>query len=178
VWAGVSRSCTSTARTPTPPSPPTDSEYLYPSEKRANHSQVDDPQNQDLERFPLLAKATQYRTVLKPGEMVFVPCRWWHTARALSPSISVGTNLLDESNWNGFMNLVSEPIARPLTAKKVLRRTYFQGLGHLLGALERVQKQFPDAARALKVPALLAPVSAAVARDPATVRMRFRVPTY
>lgn len=101
---------------------PSDTPYMYPSDKRDNHSLIDDPHLQDLERFPLLAKATQYRNVLRPGDMVFVPCRWWHTARALSPSISVGMNLLDESNWRGFVAEACEPIRFPLKARPLLKR--------------------------------------------------------
>ncbi len=156
---------------------PSDTPYLYPSPERSNHSLVEDPQNQDLERFPLLAKATQYRAVLKPGDMVFVPCGWWHTARALSPSISVGMNILDRSNWDGFVSEVCGPLERPIGPRKVAKRAYLRGLGHVLSVLERAQERFPSAAKSLVLPRVLAPNSSAVAREPATMNLRIRIPT-
>jgi hypothetical protein len=154
---------------------PEDSPYLYPSPKRANHSLVDDPRNQDLQTFPLLAKATQYRGILRPGDMVFVPCRWWHTARALSPSISVGMNILDGSNWKGFVAEICGP--RSLQPRQLMKRLYFDGLGPLLSLLEAIQRRFPRLAKWLIVPALLAPHSSVVARDPSLKPLQIRVPT-
>ena len=155
---------------------PSDTPYLYPSEKRVNHSAVDDPRNQDLESFPLLARATQYRGLLHPGDMVFVPCKWWHTARALSPSISVGMNILADSNWHGFVSEICGPLEyrRP---KKLFKRAYFEGLGPLLSALEAVQDKFPAVADTLKLPRILAPNSSAVAPDPSLSPLKIRVQT-
>jgi hypothetical protein len=156
---------------------PLDTPYLYASPKRANHSLVDDPHQQDHERFPLLRKATQYRSVLGPGDTVFVPCGWWHTARALSPSISVGMNTLDSSNWHGFVRSVCGPFGSSLHPKALLKRAYFETLGVALSALERAQRTFPTAAHWLVVPGALAPDTSAVARDPATKPLRIRVMT-
>ncbi|HXK17566.1 MAG TPA: cupin-like domain-containing protein [Polyangiaceae bacterium] len=157
--------------------PPSDSPYLYPSPKRANHSLVDDPHLQDLQRFPLLERATQYRSILHPGDMVFVPCGWWHTARALSPSISVGMNILDESNWRGFVSEVCGPVTQSLALKPLLKRAYFEGLGPFFSGLERIQRDFPRAARTLVLPALLAPHKSELTHDPSTRRLHIRVPT-
>jgi hypothetical protein len=156
---------------------PSDTPYLYPSPARANHSLVDDPHQQDLARFPLLEQATQYRGLLRPGDMVFVPCGWWHTARALSPSISVGMNILDESNWKGFVSEVCGPLKDSLQLKPLLKRAYFEGLGPLFSGLERVQQKFPRAASKLVLPALLAPDTSDVTPDPSTNRLHIRVPT-
>ena len=117
---------------------PEDTPNLYPNPKRGNHSLVDDPYQQDLERFPLLSKATQCSGVLGPGDTVFVPCGWWHTARALAPSISVGMNTLDDSNWKGFVSEICGPLRASLRPRKLLKRAYFEGLGRVLSALEGV----------------------------------------
>jgi hypothetical protein len=155
---------------------PSDGQYLYPSPKRANHSLVDDPRKQDRQRFPLLAKATQFRGILRPGDMVFVPRGWWHTARALSPSISVGMNIMDRTNWRGFVDDISPRggLKRP---RALVRRAYLEGVGLTLAAMEDVQRKFPLAASLLKLPELLAPDSSAVAPDPSLNPLTIRVPT-
>lgn len=156
---------------------PDDTPYLYPSPKRENHSLVDDPHRQDRKRFPLLAKATQYRGVLTPGDMVFVPRGWWHTARALSPSISVGTNIMDRTNWRGFVKEVCGPVTGTYKPRKILKRVYLESLLPTLVAMEEVQRRFPKAASALKFPELLAPDSSAVAPDPSRKPLNVRIPT-
>jgi hypothetical protein len=149
--------------------PPSDGQYLYPNPKIPNKSLIADPLALDLERFPLQAKATLSRAVLRPGDMVFVPCGWWHTARALTPSISVGLNIMDSSNWDGFVSKTFRPNA-PLRPRRVMNWMYWNGLGHVLSALERVQDRYPALARALVIPERLAPATSAVAPDPATMK--------
>jgi Cupin-like domain len=158
--------------------PPEDSQYLYPRSALPNHSMVDDPVMQDRARFPLLAKATLYRTVLKPGDMIFVPARWWHAARALSTSISTCTNMLDPSNWKGFQDEVvaveatknSESAARALGKRLTL-------IDKVLTRLEDFQRRSPALARALVLPAMIAPLSAETAPDPSRRQLRIRIPT-
>ena len=152
--------------------PPSDGKYLYPNPKIPNKSLIADPLQLDLDKFPLQAKATQFSTVLKPGDMMFVPSGWWHTARALTPSISVGMNILDRSNWNGFVSEVFGLAGRPVRPRRVMNWAYWSGLGHLLSALERIQELRPAIARALVFPHLLAPASSAVTRDPSTMKVR------
>ncbi|MGJ7494800.1 cupin-like domain-containing protein [Variovorax sp. RT4R15] len=156
---------------------PEDGQYLYPKKFFPNHSMVDDPVSQDLARYPLLAKATQYRTVLKPGDMIFVPAKWWHAARALSTSISVCTNMLDGSNWGDYIDEVANDEAKKAPRKAWLMRTYLKTAGRLLDAMERLQHNSPALARALVLPGLLAPVSAEVAPEPSRRQLRIRIPT-
>ncbi|MEJ8845368.1 cupin-like domain-containing protein [Variovorax rhizosphaerae] len=157
--------------------PPEDGQYLYPKKFFQNHSMVDDPVMMDLERFPLLAKATQYRTTLKPGDMIFVPAKWWHAARALSTSISVCTNMLDGSNWGGYVDEVAtdEAKASPKRAKFV--RRYLTVAGRVLDAMERLQRNSPALAKALVLPGILAPASAEVAPEPSRQQLNIRIPT-
>ena len=81
--------------------PPSDSEYMYPVDA-PNMSPIRDIEHPDLDRYPLFARARATTFTLHPGELLFVPSRWWHTARILSPSITVSTNVLNESNWENF----------------------------------------------------------------------------
>lgn len=156
---------------------PEDGRYLYPSPERANLSLVDDPAMQDLARFPLLSRATQYRTVLAPGDMIFVPTGWWHAARALSVSISVCTNMLDGEHWKGLTaDAYGTPASRPDLRSRV-KRGWMRVLGAALDSLERVQVDKPALARALVLPRKLAPISAAVAPEPSRRQLRLRRPT-
>lgn len=47
---------------------------------------VEDP---DLEKFPMFRDAQLLETTLGPGDILFIPVRWWHHARALEESISL-----------------------------------------------------------------------------------------
>jgi hypothetical protein len=78
---------------------PEDSPLVYTKESPRHHSWITDVENPDFTRFPLFAKAVAFRGVLKPGSLLFIPNRWWHTARMLSPSITVSYNVANRSNW-------------------------------------------------------------------------------
>jgi hypothetical protein len=155
---------------------PEDTPYLYPKKFVPNHSMVGDPALQDHTRFPLLAKATQYRTTLKPGDMVFVPARWWHAARALSTSISVCSNMLDESNWDGFVSEVVRT-SRLSPARVKLLHLRLKLTGRLLAVLEALQRGAPRLARALLLPGAIAPLTSDDAPEPSRKQLDIRVPT-
>jgi lysine-specific demethylase 8 len=53
-----------------------------------NTSQVD-LDNPDLSRFPLFASAEYSECVLRAGEMLYIPYKWWHYVRSLEVSFSV-----------------------------------------------------------------------------------------
>ena len=154
--------------------PPSESPYMYPSPRQPNHSLISDPLKGDPARFPLFAKAKPYRTILRPGYMVFVPCGWWHTARALNMSISVGMNILDRSNWKGFVSDVSRS---PSPGKAIAKKFYLTSLGHFLASAELLQERVPSLARLLALPLRLAPATSAVAPDPALRPLQIRKPT-
>ncbi len=142
---------------------------------RKNHSLVDDPYEQDLARFPLLTKATQYRAYLKPGDTIFVPTGWWHSARAATTSISVCQNMVFGPDWNGFVGLTTEG---PPSMKVRVKKAYLGAAGAVMSAMETVQRRYPRAAKALRLPAMLAPISsAAMTHDPSTKRLHIRVST-
>ena len=81
--------------------PPDDSPHLYPGEA-PNISPIRDIEHPDLALYPNFPRARATTFTLHPGELLFVPSRWWHTARIRSPSITVSTNVLNESNWHNF----------------------------------------------------------------------------
>lgn len=116
--------------------PPEDSACMYPRPEMPNQSSIPDVHHVDPARYPLFADATQHHTVLHPGDMVFVPSRWWHGARALSPSISICQNQLDASNWGGFVDEVCSPRSGLPAAKRHAKHAYLTALGGLLSTLE------------------------------------------
>lgn len=77
---------------------PDQTAFLY---ARGNQSQVD-PENPDLEKFPLFVRATPLYCDLQGGEILFVPPGWWHTTRILSPSITVSASRVNAANWCDF----------------------------------------------------------------------------
>lgn len=117
--------------------PPDQTAYVYPKPDNAWVSEVNDIWNPDLEKYPLFAKATPVKFVVGPGETLFIPCGWWHTARSLTPTISVALDCLNASNWKNFMQEVDTNMSqrRPVLAKAV--QTYLSVLGGVLGTFER-----------------------------------------
>lgn len=55
---------------------------------QSNVSAVD-VENPDLDKFPEIAKAEGHNVLLLPGDVLFIPQRYWHYVRSLTPSISV-----------------------------------------------------------------------------------------
>lgn len=53
-----------------------------------NYSPVD-VESPDYDRFPRFKQATPIEVQLEPGEILFIPVRWWHYARALQDTISL-----------------------------------------------------------------------------------------
>jgi hypothetical protein len=96
--------------------PPAQTPYLYPSEQKPNFSMIDSIDKPDLDRFPLFAKAVPTTFILEPGELVFVPSRWWHTTKMLTPSITVSINVANRSNWRELVNFVALRRRNPLVS--------------------------------------------------------------
>ena len=76
-----------------------------------NKSQINDPLNPDLDAFPLCDQAEGVRFRLGPGETLFVPAGWWHTARILSPSVTVSINTVNRANAAAFRHDYLESMA-------------------------------------------------------------------
>jgi hypothetical protein len=132
---------------------PEDTPFLYPHTEKGNTAQVEDLDHPDLERFPLFAKATQYRGVIHPGESLFVPSGWWHTARVVTTSISVCMNMLHRANWPGF---ISEACGAKNGAwtKRSIKRFYLNSAGFIMSAAERSQEMLPGTALSRRLAAL------------------------
>jgi histone arginine demethylase JMJD6 len=84
--------------------PPQQNSLMYAGSGRydENQSAIDNVESPDLTKFPLFADAHGMRFTLHPGETLFVPAGWWHTARILSPSITISVNGANAANWGNF----------------------------------------------------------------------------
>jgi hypothetical protein len=84
--------------------PPEQAPLMYAGQDAAheNKSAVDNVETPDVTRFPKFCGANGFRFKLYPGETLFVPSGWWHTARILSPSITVSINGANAANWKNF----------------------------------------------------------------------------
>ena len=91
---------------------PDQSALLYPDEKNENYSPIRDLEHPDLDKFPLFAKAQVVTCVLGPGDTLFVPAGWWHTAECKSISITVAGNFVNDSNYRDFRRAMVLPMFR------------------------------------------------------------------
>jgi len=113
--------------------PPDQSRFLYPlAGIEANKSAIPDIENVDLNRFPLFARAEGVRFELHPGETLFVPASWWHTARILSASITVSINGVNAANFSEFRRDFCPIVARRSGLKAALIAPYLSVLGVFL----------------------------------------------
>ena len=136
---------------------PADTKYVYACPGSAHTSQIEDIGKPDLDRFPLLARATEYRGIIHPGESIFVPSGWWHSAHVVTTSISVCMNMMEASNWEGFVTecCSTESGSRLQTSAK---RLYLEALGQIMNGVEKYQIEHGPAGLARSI-AFLAPIS-------------------
>lgn len=106
--------------------PPSETPFLYPGENPVNLSPIRDVENPDLEKYPLFAQARGGTLELHPGQMLFVPSRWWHTAKMLTPSITLSINTVNRSNWSGFTEDMTRNAGRPA---RLVKSAYLAAAG-------------------------------------------------
>ncbi|KAJ1871472.1 Lysine-specific demethylase 8 [Coemansia sp. RSA 486] len=63
--------------------------YAYPQESMLDNTSQVDVSNPDLGRYPLFEKAQYTECVVRPGDMLYIPPKWWHYVRSLSISASI-----------------------------------------------------------------------------------------
>ena len=61
-----------------------------------------DPDQPDLERYPLFAEACVHDVLLSPGDILFLPVGWWHHVRSLDPCISISFTNFTQGNGFSF----------------------------------------------------------------------------
>ncbi len=80
--------------------PPDQTPYMYASKQAENISDIPMETDVDLSRFPVFAKARPYRCVVEQGEMLYGAAGWWHTTRALTPSVAVVLSTANGPIWS------------------------------------------------------------------------------
>ena len=73
------------------------------------------------------------RFPLHPGETLFVPAGWWHTARILSPSVTVSINSVNRANSAAFRRDYCEALAQRSHVRSFVARA-----GLLVGQATRL----------------------------------------
>ena len=68
---------------------------------------------------------------------MFIPCGWWHTAKSLTPSVSIALDLLNGSNWKAFSDDVKFETQKAQPAKSYIVRFIFTRGRHFIGAGEK-----------------------------------------
>jgi hypothetical protein len=117
---------------------PDQTPYLYPKAGgTGNHSTVDDLERPNLEKFPLFAKAQRYETILDTGDSVFMPSGWWHTTKMLSPSITIGIDVANSSNWPEIIEHVVPKVDR---TRGPIAAAAFKRFMALVGGIKFVQE--------------------------------------
>jgi len=102
---------------------PEQTRFMYPQDGiMANKSRIEDLLHPDSEEFPLFEQAEGFRFSLHPGETLFVPAGWWHTARILSPSVTVSINSVNRSNGAAFRHDYCESLAERSNVFSVVAR--------------------------------------------------------
>lgn len=122
--------------------PPAHTPYVYPDPEHPWKSLVADHHQPDLDRYPLFAKAERVSFVVSPGETLFIPNGWWHTARSLELTISVALDLLNDSNWSRFRGEVRAMMKTARREKQIAADLYLRALGTLLSLHERRRLQY------------------------------------
>lgn len=118
--------------------PPDQTPFVYQDPKNPWVSLIDDQRNPDLNKFPLWKNVTPIRFVVGPGETMFIPNGWWHTARSVTPTISVALDVLNASNWGRFVNEVDIMMSRQKPMKAKVAKALLTVIGGVLTTTEKI----------------------------------------
>jgi hypothetical protein len=77
-----------------------------PEDSAALYGGSVNPDAPDLAKFPLFRNATAYECTLAPGELLFIPCRWWHHVVSLDKTITVNYNFFNRVNFTGYLTRI------------------------------------------------------------------------
>ena len=79
-----------------------------------------EPEEIDLDAFPLLSQARIYKTIISPGEILLMPQGTYHQCRNVSPCLSYSRFHLDLVNLRAFLNSYFDGDAPEMEQDEVL----------------------------------------------------------
>jgi len=108
---------------------PGSEKYLYPDANDPWKSTIINYHNPDYEKYPLFKNAKGTSIVVNPGETIYVPKGYWHTARSIEPTISIAQDLLVAQNWDLFEGDVIYYKKRESKLKGAVFSLYLKAVG-------------------------------------------------
>lgn len=94
-----------------------------PDQSDALYGGAVDPDEPDLIEFPRFREARgRCEGILEPGEIAFLPSKWWHQVTSLDPSLSITGNFLAGNNLPLFVSDLEEIIKSSDESYKDLAR--------------------------------------------------------
>lgn len=88
----------------------TDLLYRYPWHHFLGHFSTINTREKldDFDRFPLFERAQAWEAVVEPGDIIYVPPKWWHHVSSLDPTISL------HFFWKTWPQYALQVVRRPL----------------------------------------------------------------
>lgn len=117
---------------------PSDAPYLYPKTGDFNVSCIPDVDHVSADDFPLFNRATRIDAELGPGDTLFMPFGWWHTARMLSFSVTVGIDVANDTNWENVSGFLAKKAHAKLGPMGMVFMAYVRLAGAYLDRTARV----------------------------------------
>ena len=120
---------------------PEDCLYLYLESDKSKIIDFDEPSDQLLDKYPLLAKAVRYECVLEESQSLFIPSLWFHNTKALE--FSVGMNFFWKDRQISDQNLYNKT---DIYGNKDLNPAIdaFSSLDKTVKHIEKLPKKFRD----------------------------------
>ena len=118
--------------------PPSQTRYIYQKKDNLWVSEIPNIKNIDIEKYPLAKNLTPITFTIGPGETLFIPCGWWHTAHSLTSTISIAQDCLNTSNLSQFKKEVFRNLSERKSAKAYVGKIYLAGIVNLIRVLDRL----------------------------------------
>lgn len=118
---------------------PGQEKFVYADPENPWRSTVENHQEPDFEKYPLFKKAEAIKVVVGPGETIFIPCGWWHTAKSLTPTVSIALDLLNNANWYAFRQDVKFETKKRSKIKAAILDTYLACAGIAFSTMEKLK---------------------------------------
>jgi hypothetical protein len=122
---------------------PSDGPYLYAPPENPLVSPIDNFDEPDYLRYPLLKQATPIRFFLQPGETFYQPNGWWHTTYMHEISITVITQTWNADNWGVLVDEYKRSALKngKLPLKASACAAYLRTVGCILGMRDALARR-------------------------------------